>query len=67
MAKPIVSKQPIFFTAGEFQHSRRALRTISNRAGNLERIFEAVGQRSADEFQQAMRIIRGLPPESIGK
>lgn len=33
---------------------------ISKRAGNLERIFEAAGQRSVEEFRQAMKIIRGM-------
>jgi hypothetical protein len=58
MARRILPKQPIFFTAEEFQHCRWALATISNRAGNLEQIFQAVGKRSAEEFRQAMSIIR---------
>jgi hypothetical protein len=58
MAKIILPKHPIFFTHEEFEHCRRALQTISNRAGNLECIFEAIGKRSADEFRQAMQIIR---------
>jgi len=41
MAKRILPKQPIFFTAEEFVHCWPALRMISNRAGNLERIFES--------------------------
>jgi hypothetical protein len=60
MARRILSKQPIFFTAEEFAHCWRALRMISNRTGNLERIFEAAGKRSAEEFKQAMKIIRGF-------
>ena len=47
MAKRILSEQPIFFTGD-----------ISNRAGNLERIFEAIGKRSAEESRQAMRSIQ---------
>lgn len=58
MAKRILSKQSIFFTHEEFAQCRRSLRTISHRAQNLERIFEAVGKRSAEEFRQAMAIIR---------
>jgi hypothetical protein len=67
MAKRILSKQPVFFTHEEFNHCRRALAMISNRAQNLERIFKAPGARSADEFRQAMKIIRRLPPENVEK
>jgi len=58
MAKSILQKYPIHFTHEEFKHCQRALQAISNRAGNLERIFEAVGKRSADEFRATMAIIK---------
>jgi hypothetical protein len=58
MAKKSLSGHQVFFTQEEYRHCRRALQTISNRAGNLQRIFEAVGKRSADEFKTSMRIIR---------
>jgi hypothetical protein len=41
MAKRILPKHPIFFTGEEFNHCRRALRTITKRVGNRESIFEA--------------------------
>jgi hypothetical protein len=58
MAKRILSKYPIHFTHEEFQHCRRALTTISNQTGNLLQMLAAVEKRSADEFNQAMKIIR---------
>jgi hypothetical protein len=66
MATRILSEHPAFFTGEELQHCPRALATISTGAQNLERIFEAAGARSADEFRQAMQSIRRLSLENIG-
>jgi spermidine synthase len=58
MSKKSSIKQPVFFTGEEFADCRRALRAIGNRVQNVEKIFVAAGERSAEEFKQAMAIIR---------
>ena len=59
----MTSRQPVYLEAGEFEYSRRLLSTIEAKAANLKQILQAVGARSAKEFDEAMKIIRTLPPD----
>lgn len=54
-------KQPVYLSGAEFEHCRRVICTIIGKAENLERILDATGRRSAAQFRESLRIIKGLP------
>ena len=63
MAKKILHDELYFLTSKEFTKLRQALKQTQVTCRCLLTVLNACGRRSKQEYNAAMRILRGLPKE----